>query len=253
MAVSIRRRGAGCVTVALLAILPLIASAAPATELASAASIARCRTLVRNFLALAPIIRRTNDRIAHLLDAKQYGQAASALRSAAGHYGDDAWAGDALGNLYAAGLGVRRSAGSAFRWYLWSAERGDRVAERQVANAYLNGEGTQRNAAAAAHWSSLSVAPWQLAVMNYDLSRTYARGHLAPVNPGKSSYYLDRSLAQLRALTRDRNGEASYYLGRAYEYGRGVPRDRTKAIGYLCRAAELHYAPAIYVIRRLQK
>lgn len=197
-------------------------------------------------------MRRSDERIARLLDGQRYRQAASALRSAVSHY-PDAWAGYALGNLYAAGLGVPRSADDAFRWYLWSAKRGNRFAQRQVANAYLDGEGTRRNAAEAAYWFRIGIAPFQLARMYYGLSGTYARGHLAPVNRDKAGYYLDKSLTDLRALAKEPNGEAAYYLGLAYELGYGVPRNRAKAVGYLCRAASLQYDSAISALRRIQE
>jgi TPR repeat protein len=235
-----------------VAILPRAENHVFAAEPHPAGDTGQCRTIVRNFLARAPLVRRSNARIARLLDARRYRQAVPALRSAASDYAD-AWAGDTLGSLYAAGLGVPRSADSAFRWYLWSAERGDRFAQREVANAYLNGEGTRRNVAAAAYWFRIGIAPWQLAVMYYSLSRTYARGHLAPVNPSKARYYLGRSVADLKELAREPNGEAAYYMGLDYEHGHGVPRDQTKAVGYFCRAAALQYAPAITAIHRLRR
>ncbi len=237
---------------ALLAILPAAGNRLLAAEPHTPGVSQQCRTIVRDDLARAPLMRRSNERIAQLLDAKRYGQAVSALRSAVSRY-PDAWAADTLGSLYAAGLGVPRNAESAFHWYLWSAKRGDRFAQRQVANAYLNGEGTKRNAAQAAYWFRIGIAPWQLAVMNSSLSRTYAEGRLVPVNRSKSSYYLEESVAELRELAREPNGEAAYYLGLDYEHGDGVPRDRAKASGYLCRAAALQYAPAVHAIRHLEK
>jgi hypothetical protein len=207
--------------------------------------------VVHTFLARAPVMRRADESIARLLNERHYRQAAAALRGGVRRY-QDAWAGYALGKLYAAGLGVPRSAGDAFRWYLWSAERGDRPAQQEVANAYLNGDGTRRNAAQAAYWFRIGIAPFQLARMYYSLSQTYAEGHLAPVDHGKADYYLDESLDDLRALAQEPNGEAAYYLGLAYEHGDGVPRDRAKAVGYLCRAASLQYAPAITALARLQ-
>jgi TPR repeat protein len=210
-----------------------------------------CQALVSGYLARAPLMRRADDGIARLLNGGHYDQAAAALRRAVSQY-PDAWAGNALGDLYAAGLGVRRSAVEAFRWYLWSAKRGDRFAQRQVANAYLDGEGTQRNTAAAAYWFRIGIAPFQLARMDYGLSGTYADGKILPVNRRKAAYYLDKSLTELRALAKEPNGEAAYYLGLAYEYGDGVPRSRPQAIAYLCRAAALQYPAAMGAIRRLQ-
>jgi hypothetical protein len=210
-----------------------------------------CQAVVSNFLVRMPVTHRSDEIIARLLDGRDYPQAALALRSAVDRY-QDAWAGYALGNLYAAGFGVHRSAAEAFHWYLWSAERGNRFAQQQVANAYLHGDGTQRDATRAAYWFRIGIAPFQLARMYYSLSQVYASGHLAPVDRGKSGYYLDKSLNELRALAKEPNGEAAYYLGLAYEHGDGVPRNRTESLGYLCRAASLQYAPAITALRRLQ-
>jgi hypothetical protein len=223
----------------------LVAATRPAADLAP------CQAIVSGYLARAPLRRSTDERIARLLDGQHYRQAASALRTAVSRY-SDAWAGNALGDLYAAGLGVPRSAQNAFHWYLWSAQRGDRFAQRRVANAYLDGEGTQRNAADAAYWFRIGVAPFQVARMYYSLSETYAKDHLTPLVQSKVSYYLDASVADLRALAKEPNGEAAYYLGLAYEYGDGVPRDRTQALGYLCRAAALQYPTAATAILHLQ-
>jgi hypothetical protein len=245
-----RRRWIGCASLVLLAIQPPTANRLFAAERPTP-HLTPCHAVVSGFLARAPLMRRTDERIAQRLDGHQYHQAASALRSAVSR-DPDAWAANALGDLYAAGLGVPRSADNAFHWYLWSARRGDRFAQRQVANAYLDGEGTQRNAADAAYWFRIGVAPFQVARMYDSLSGTYARGHLAPVNQSKASYYLDESVADLRALAKEPNGEAAYYLGLAYENGDGVPRDRAKALGYLCRAVSLQYPLAASAIRRLQ-
>lgn len=241
-------RRAGLVLAAiLLPAVRVIAAAEPPPPVGGAS----CQMVVSQFLARAPVIRRSDESIARVLNGRHYRQAAAALRDAVTRY-QDPWAGYALGNLYAAGLGVPRSAGDAFRWYLWSAERGDRPAQQEVANAYLNGDGTQRNATQAAYWFRIGIAPFQLARMYYSLSQTYAEGHLAPVDHGKADYYLDRSLEELRALAKEPNGEAAFYLGLAYEHGDGVRPDRARAVGYLCRAASLQYPAAITALRHLQ-
>jgi len=247
----IRRRWIGSTAVALLAILSGTGSRVLGAQPRTAAESASCQRVVRDFPARAAAIRRNDDGIARLLDAKHYRQAASALRSAASRH-PDAWAGYALGNLYAAGLGVSRNAGVAFRWYLWSAERGNRLAQRNVANAYLDGEGVERNATAAAYWFRIGIAPFQLARIYHGLAETYAGGQLAPVNRSKADYYRDEGLKELRELAKEPNGEAAYYLGLAYERGDGVSRDYAKAAAYLCRAASLQYAPAITAIHHLR-
>lgn len=243
----------GTAALVLLVILSRAGSGALAAGRHTATDVTgRCQRIVRDYLQRAPLMRRSDDRIARLLDERHYRQADSALRDAVSHY-PDAWAADTLGNSYAAGLGVPRSAENAFRWYLWSAERGDRFAQRQVANAYLDGDGVERNAAAAAYWFRIGIAPFQLARMYSSLSETYAKGHLAPVNRGKADYYRNEALSELRSLAREPNAEAAYYLGLAYEKGQGVPRNRAKAVGFLCRAASLQYAPAVSAIRHLRE
>lgn len=256
MLTSIRRRWIHRSAFALLAVLPLAAHARPVqaqrhTPERAARRMLSCRAAARALLQQAPIIRRADRRIEALIDAKHYRCAATALRAAA-HRHADAWAGYALGGLYASGLGVPRSAHTAFHWYLWAAKRGNRFAQRQVANAYLNGEGTRRNAAAAGHWFRIGIAPWQLAVMYGSLAQTYARGRLVPVDRAKTAYYTAKSVAELRALARGTNAQADYYLGLDYALGRGVRRNRTRAAGYLCRAVMLREIRAAAALRHLQ-
>ena len=160
MLIAIRRWGLG-VLFALLAAWACAALAQPAQQPRRTAANGRslaCRAAALTLRTDAHTVRRINQRIIKTLDAKRYAAAAVALRRAALDHAD-AWAGNALGDLYAAGLGVPRSSARAFHWYLWSARRGNRFAERRVANAYLNGVGTKANAAAAARWFRRGMAP----------------------------------------------------------------------------------------------
>ncbi|MGH8290424.1 MAG: tetratricopeptide repeat protein [Steroidobacteraceae bacterium] len=222
--------------------------------LASAPRVAAgtCHAATQRYLARLPAIRAAERQIVGLLNAKHYQSAIPALRSAVTRYGD-AWAGVTLGHLYDAGLGVRRSAKTAVRWYLWSAERGNRYAQRQLADAYLNGVGVGRSATRAGYWFRIGVAPYELARSDYWLAETYASGTLAPVNRLKERYYLDESLGILRKLAREPNGEADFDLGRAYAGGHGAARDRTQALRYFCRALALGYGPAAARIRKLEQ
>ena len=250
MSASKRGRAHGYAALMLAAALVTGGGNAFAAARRPAVPIGQCQAAVRSFLAQAAAMRRSDERIVRWLNGRHYKRADAALRSAATRY-DDSWAGDTLGHQYAAGLGVPRNAATAFHWYLWAARRGNRFAQREVANAYLHGQGTKHDPAAAAYWFRIGIAPWQLAVMYHGLSQTYLRGHLAPVNRAKSDYYQKESVAELRELAREPNGEAAYYLGLAYERGDGVPRDRARAMRYLCRAASLRYAKAATEIHRL--
>ncbi len=245
--------GKGNYFASLLLLMLVMPPPAAGVALASAppAAAETCNADAQRYLGRLPAERAGERRIIGLLDARQYRQAIAALRSAVARYGDR-WAGYTLGHLYAAGLGVRRSAKTAFHWYLWSAERGDHFAERRLANAYLNGVGVRRDPARAAYWFRLGVAPYELARSDYWLAERYASGTLAPVNRAKEKYYLEQSLRILRELARKPNGEADFDLGRAYAGGYGVPRSRSKALGYFCRALALRYWPAAKRIGKIE-
>lgn len=243
-------------TVALWAMLPLIATARPEhphpyrRQLATGAI--SCPAAARELLTRSVIVRRINNRIATLINVKQYARAASMAQRAA-IKNADVWASYTLGGLYASGLGVARSDHDAFHWFLRAAKRGNRLAQREVANAYLHGEGTRQSAAAAAYWSRIGITHWELAENYQWLAVAYAQSHLAPVDLARATYYARKSRSELRQLADEPNGEAAYLLGINYAYGRGVHLDRTKGTGYLCRAIALRYAPAATVILRLQE
>lgn len=228
--------------------LALLAPAAGAARTPPAA--AGCKAEAQRYLVRRRTLRAADRRIIGWLNARRYRRAVPALRAAIRN--GDPWAADTLGHLYAAGLGVRRSAKTAVHWYRWAAQRGDRFAQRRLANAYLNGVGVGRDPARAAYWFRLGVAPRELAVSDFALARKYASGTLAPVNRRKEKYYLEESLRILRALAREPNGAANFYLGFAYAEGHGVARDRTKALAHLCRALALGYGPAAPLIGKLE-
>lgn len=241
----------------LLFLFALPSAAGVGSGSAQSVSPGGCDREVQQYLTELPAVLSTERQAIKLLDAKHYRQAVWVLRSAVFRY-DDPWAGYTLGQLYAAGLGVRRSATAAFQWTLWSARRGNHVAQRQLMDFYLNGTGVKRDTAQAAYWFRLGVEPYELLMGDDWLgvsSRTFANGTLgpvarfAPVNIRNERYYRDRGLRTLHALARELNGAADYELGYAYARGRGAPLDRAKALGYLCRAFALGDTRAAAVIR----
>lgn len=200
----------------------------------------------------AQAIGVANHHIVQLLNQKKYAEAIPMLCKAAVTNGD-AWAGLTLGNLYTAGFGVPRSEREAFHWYLWSAEQGDRAAQRKVANAYLNGVGVKANAQKAAYWFTIGMAVPQVVNSDYWLGKTYAGGHLVPANASKASYYLQRSQTLLQRLAREPdNGAAAYEMGISYLYGNGVPKNREEARYWLERAIALHYGKAAVVLHHME-
>lgn len=234
-----------------IALMHLSPGAARAAAHAPPTVPAACKTEMRRYLARRPAMRAAEAQVIRWLDAKQYDRAVPALRSEVRRYADP-WAGFALGHLYAAGLGVPRSVRSAVRWYRWSAMRGNRFAQRQLADAYLNGTGVGRDPARAAHWFRIGVAPYELGRADYWLAKKYASATLVPVNRSKQRYYLDESLRTLRELARRPNGEAEFDLARAYAGGYGVARNRSEALKFFCRAVSHDYEPAARRIRQIE-
>lgn len=244
----------GALVVALLAQTPVRAAppGAPAAPAAAAGGESRCAGEARGVLARRPLVQAVQRRILQRLAAKHYAQAARAARAAVASYRSP-WAAYALGQLYSRGLGVRRDARRAVRWYRWAAEHGSMRAARELANAYLHGTGTRRNTARAAYWFREGVAPKQLAGSAAALAAKYAAGAFMPRNPDMARYYEEHSVRILRRLVRQPNGPAEFALGSAYADGRGVPRSRPKALAHLCRALRLGYEAAAPRIVRLEE
>ena len=204
------------------------------------------------YLAQAHAIRESNRPIVVLLNRNDYGAAIPLLRKAAADK-DDAWAADTLGHLYAAGLGVQGDRVAAFHWYLRAAEAGDRFAQRQVANAYLNGWGVARNPQRAAFWFRQGLMVPQLVNADFWLGKTYAAGKLMPKNPAKAAWYQGRSLQLLHTLYSERVGAAAYDLGIACLHGDGVTQDRARATAYFRQALAWHYPSAAYALKQLEE
>jgi uncharacterized protein len=150
-----------------------------------------------------------------------------------------------LGELYAAGLGVRRDDAKAAEWYKLAADRGDRDAVFALAMFRLQGRAgpTDREAAA-----KLLAAAAKLghAVAAYDLALLYIEGHLFPQDFG-------RAAELLRTAAGAGNPQAQYALGTLYKEGRGVPKDMKEAVRLFALAsladnadAEVEYGIALF-------
>ncbi|MBU2738893.1 tetratricopeptide repeat protein [Acidithiobacillus concretivorus] len=75
----------------------------------------------------------------------------------------DSWAADTLGNLYLAGLGVKQNQELAFNWFSIAAKLGSIPAQRQLVNAYMNGNGVNQNPSESAYFFRKYLAPLQWA------------------------------------------------------------------------------------------
>lgn len=234
---------------ATLVIFPVVANAAPQIHISNTANPG---AVADAYLTHARAIHHTNARIVAMLNRGAYTQAAPLLQKAAANQ-ENFWAADTLGHLYQAGLGVGKTPQLAFHWYLRAAEEGDRFAQRQVANDYLNGWGTQRSPGKAAFWFRQGLMVPQVANADYWLGKTYAAAKLMPRNPAKVAFYLNRSRQLLHELYVEKVGAAAYDLGIAALQGYGMPKDPGQAERYFRNALAWHYPPAAGALHRLQE
>ncbi|MFA7494723.1 MAG: tetratricopeptide repeat protein [Acidithiobacillus sp.] len=204
------------------------------------------------YLAHAQAIRSADAHIVVLLNQNAYAQALSLLKKAAEDK-EDFWAADTLGYLYQTGSGVVANSKTAFHWYLQAAEAGDRFAQRQVANAYLNGCGVARKTQKAAFWVRQGLMVPQVANADFGLGSAYAVGNFMPKNLVKAAWYEGRSLALLKQLNSEHVGAAAYDLGLGYLHGYGVKKDRSQAEYYFWRAFTEHYPPAAAALHNLKE
>jgi uncharacterized protein len=88
---------------------------------------------------------------------------------------DDAVAAASLGDLYAAGRGLKQDDAEAARWYRRSAERGYAAGQYRLAEAYSNGKGVARDPMQAYAWLELAASADSA---KYGAERDQLRSHL---------------------------------------------------------------------------
>ncbi len=64
----------------------------------------------------------------------------------------------ALGGMFIAGKGVKKSSSEAAKWYMMSAEQGNAAAQCQIGRMHLTGAGVMQDELEAYKWSSLAAA-----------------------------------------------------------------------------------------------
>ncbi|MDX5935989.1 tetratricopeptide repeat protein [Acidithiobacillus thiooxidans] len=185
--------------------------------------------------------------IVHLINHAEYKQAVPLLKEYANKQ-NNAWSELVLGNLYQAGIGVHQSLPLAYAYYLRSAMSGNHFAQRNIANAYLNGWGTNTDLSKVKHWYQQAIAVPQGADMLFLTSQM-----VSPFSKSVASQYVKKAIARLYALSATGVGTASYELGVFYQYGLGLPHDKSKAKAFYEKASAQHFAPAVHAIQALKE
>jgi FOG: TPR repeat, SEL1 subfamily len=185
--------------------------------------------------------------IIHLINHAQYVQAIPFLKEYANKR-NNAWSELVLGNLYQAGIGVHKSLPLAYEYYLRSAMSGNHFAQRNIANAYLNGWGTNADLSKVKHWYQQAIAVPQGADMLFLTSQM-----VSPFSKAVAGQYFKKAISRLYELSRSGVGTASYELGVFYQYGLGLPHDDSKAKAFYEKASAQNFAPAVHALQTLKE
>lgn len=111
-----------------------------------------------------------------------------------------------------------------------AAEKGDAIAQRLVANAYLTGDGARQDLTEGARWLR-SAADQRDPVAQYTLGILYDEGKALPRDLREAVRWYELAAAQ--GLP-----DAQFNLAICYSKGEGVPRDLKTAAGWFRKAAE---------------
>jgi TPR repeat protein len=118
-------------------------------------------------------------------------------------------AGNALGNLYASGRGVRQDAAKAFQWYRWAADKGDANAQVSLGYMYANGQATARDDARAFELYKRAADQNNASGVN-NVGYFHEFGRAVPLNLNEAAAWYERAVR-----LGDKN--ASGNLGRVQE------------------------------------
>jgi TPR repeat protein len=152
-------------------------------------------------------------------NAGDYATAHSAWQSAA--EANNAEAENALGWLYAGGLGVPQNHEEAVKWYQRAASRGHGGAQLNLANHYYYGLGVPQNDAEAARLFGEASRQGYIIAQN-NLARMYKEGRGVPRRPDLAARWMQQA-------AEGGFPPAQNSLGLMYFEGDGVPQDYQQA------------------------
>ena len=135
-----------------------------------------------------------------------------------------------LATLYLYGVGVRKDALAAVRWYQFSAQKGDPIGQCDLASLYFVGKEVSKDYGEAARWFRVGAEQGLPAAEN-DLAFMYYRGQ------GVIQDYAEGLKWMLLAADHG-YAQAQTNLGYIYEQGKGVSMDYVTAYMWYSLASE---------------
>lgn len=136
----------------------------------------------------------------------------------------DVTAQNQLGNCYFQGIGVRKNYDESLKWYLKSAEQGDKDGQYYTALIYV----TKQNYQEAVKWSQLAAEQGQAEAIN-QLGWHYEHGFGVEKDEKKAAALYLQNAEQGNAI-------AQFYLSGCYGWGKGVEKDYKKALEWAEKA-----------------
>ncbi|MBR6042452.1 MAG: sel1 repeat family protein [Paludibacteraceae bacterium] len=136
----------------------------------------------------------------------------------------DVTARNQLGNCYFQGIGVRKNYDESLKWYLKSAEQGDKDGQYYTALIYV----TKQNYQEAVKWSQLAAEQGQAEAIN-QLGWHYEHGFGVEKDEKKAAALYLQNAEQGNAI-------AQFYLSGCYGWGKGVEKDYKKALEWAEKA-----------------
>ena len=147
----------------------------------------------------------------------------------------DAVAQSNLAFMYATGQGVPKDLGESAKWYRLAAEQGRAAAQFNLARMYATGQGVAKDEIEAAKWLR-AAADQGHAASQFDLGLIYSQGRGVKKDDAEAAKWW-------RAAADQDDVPAQFNLGVAYQYGNGVPRNVVDAAAWYRRAADKRSHP----------
>lgn len=152
-----------------------------------------------------------------------------------------------IGKMHCYGLGTEQNYEEAYRWFLKSAEEGNKFAQYSLGNLYYYGNGVEKNLSQAFHWYMKSAKQGQ-PYAAYAAAQFYAKGDVVPKDEKEAHNYYQKALAGFLKLEADKQADDNLYykIGAMYKNGLGTETDMLKAVEYFRLSAELGNKHGLY-------
>lgn len=160
--------------------------------------------------------------------------ASAGLRQAAER--GDAVAQFNLAIRYANGAGVPKDEAEEFKWYRKAAEQNLAEAQFNLGTCYATGQGVEKNLSEAVRWYR-KAAEQNFAAAQLNLAQSYLDGAGVEKDEAEAANWYRRAAEQNYAM-------AQHSLGNSYLNGAGVEKNLSEAVKWYRKAAEQNFAAA---------